>query len=160
LVLEIKARRSMKKTFIIIIALMWMPCISAQKSKIEKFEAEVIRILKADPGNLQVLYRAGIVFYKRKNYKKAIWYWSSPKFIRHKNYHQVKYFQAKAHLALNEVSTAIYVLNLIDKKRLSPKFIERVIKMQERLVKPDVEESLPYTGSYYRWAAQADLKEL
>jgi len=72
--------------------------VAATKKYVEKVSARLAK----HPNDLRTIVNAGVFFYRRGDYRSAIYYFSAPNLKAHNQYHLVKYFQGICHYKLRE----------------------------------------------------------
>jgi len=116
------------------------------------YTAKVTKILTENPNDIDVIINAGIYFYKRQNYTKAIWYWSSPNLASNDKYEAIKYFQAVSHFKIGETTNAKFVLGQINLDNVSKSIRRKVINLRNKLNEGNTKGSLGMSASisYYQ----------
>ncbi|MBT4790126.1 MAG: hypothetical protein HON90_01020 [Halobacteriovoraceae bacterium] len=125
-----------------------------------KYFYKVTKALIKNPDNLGLIIEAGTYSYKRKQYAKAIWYWSSPKLIKHRKYADVKYYQALSHIKLKEYNNAIYVLKQIDLSTISKKFKNKILVLLNQLRPKMVSKKMAKTNTLSLYGISLAFEEL
>lgn len=118
----------------------------------DKFVKKVNQILIKNPNNIDVIIKAGVYFYKKNNYRKAIWYWSSPKLASSSRYSIIKYYQSISHYRLGELQNAKIVLNQVDINKVTPRLRRQIINLTTRLYqkKSNPKSSTAVSLSHYQ----------
>lgn len=86
----------MKKIYFIII-LIFHPSVWS-----DEYSQKITTYLKKYPNDLSIIANAGVHYYRKKMWRKAIYYFSAQNMNRYNNYSSIMYFQAKSYLHLKD----------------------------------------------------------
>ncbi len=150
----------------------------------QQYYEQVTKVLRKNPQDVKTIYEAGNYFFKRKNYKLAIWYFSSPLLLHHPKILLIKLKYAHALLKLHRYKEAYAIYRYLEQQKLPVRLqqqVERDLAICKQYYVPPYEktwqelalyggigsvtpntnkDTFQYGGIYYAWSKLQHAFEL